>query len=571
MHVCAWFGLDEIIPDILEQGLEIDSPDLTYGQTPLMYACKNGRMSTVKTLLGLGADINLVSTRGSTALTEALLVEDLDISEHLVGYPELHVNAKASNEWDRTVLVIGACYGYTDFVRLLLGRSDVLVNAQDISGDTALHIAVINNCYESVQLILGYRQTDINVRNQHGASPLIVAATYGYEDIVELLLETGADTSIKDEFGGTAILRAVDEGNISTVQMMLERSVDFRKVDDLGRTILHGASINGHCDIIRLLVDAGLAVDVRGNVGETSLHDAGRAGYASVAETLLELGADPSITDNAGRTPRIIAVQRGNEDVARILKEKELQLGLAKGRIDDSSSPAWAIAQRNRPDIMATLIACGGDLDEKDPDTYDTALHVACWAGYNEILEQLLPAGANPNVINKFYRTPLKQAVIRGNLEATKMLLKYGARVDVEGETESALTWAQGERQFEIANLLIKANAKIDATVMPIQPTFFAAVVLGDAEAVKILIRHGAETQIRDGRGHTALQLAKIYDHPEVMRVLREHKSFSISSRTASMDTAANSPRLTIITKDPLSADPLHEIPREGSPGKREV
>ena len=385
---------------------------------------------------------------------------------------------------------------------------------------------------------------------------MIVAAAYGYENIVKLLLETGAETSIQDEFGGTAILRAVDLGNIATVQIMLKHSVDFRMVDDFGRTILHGASINGHCDVIRLLVEAGLAVDVRGDAGETPLHDASRAGYASVAETLLELGANPSITDNAGRTPRIVAVQMGTEDVARILEEKELQLGLAIEKIDDSSLPAWAIARRNRPDILKMLITRGGDLNEKDPDTDDTALHIACWKGYNEILEQILPAGANPNIINKFHRTPLKQAVISNNIEATKLLLKYNAHVDVEGETESALTWAQQQRHFEIANLLIKAEANIDTTIMPIQPTFFAAVMLDDAETVKILIRHGAETQTRDSSGHTALQLAKIYDRPKVMRVLREHKSFFISSRTASADIATNSPGLPIITKDQLSADP---------------
>ena len=406
------------------------------------------------------------------------------------------------------------------------------MNAQDISGETALHIAVAANRYELVQLILDYQQTDINPRDQWGVSPLIVAATYGYEDIVQLLLENGADTSIHGDLGGTAILRAVDEGNIAIVKMMLRYSVDFRQVDDLGRTILHGASINGHCDIIQLLVKAGLMVDVRGHAGETPLHDASRAGYASVAVTLLELGANPSITDNAGRTPRTVAVQRGNENVARILEEKELQLGLAIVKIDDSSLPAWAIAQRNRSDMMETLIAGGDDLDERDPDTYNTALHIACWEGYNEILEQLLPAGANPNSTNKFFRTPLKQAAICGNIEATKMLLKYGALADIEGEIDSALTWAQSKRHFEIANLLIKANAKIDTTVMPIQPTFFAAVKLGDAEAVKILIRHGAETQTRDRTGHTALQLAKIHDRPEVMRVLREHKSFFLSQNS---------------------------------------
>ena len=255
--------------------------------------------------------------------------------------------------------MIGARSKYTRFVRLLLNRFDVLVNAQDISGDTALHKAVISNQYELVQLILNYPQTDINLINIHRVSPLMVAAIFGYIDIVKLLLKTGADTSIQDELGRTAISRAVDEDDTATVQVMLKHGVDFRKVDHLGRTLLHGASINGYCDMIRLLVEAGLAVDVRGYAGETPLHDASRAGYTSVAETLLELGADPSITDSAGRTPRIAAVQRGKEDVSRILEKKELQLGLAIVKIDDSSLPAWAIALRNRSDMMETLIARG--------------------------------------------------------------------------------------------------------------------------------------------------------------------------------------------------------------------
>ena len=68
---------------------------------------------------------------------------------------------------------------------------------------------------------------------------------------------------------------------------------------------------------------------------------------------------------------------------------------------------------------------------------------------------------------------------------------------------------------------------------MPFQPTFFAAVSLGDADVVKILIDHGVETQTRDPDGHTALQLAKLHNRSDVMQVLREHKSAGLSTSTS--------------------------------------
>ena len=563
LHVCAWFGLDDIIPDLLEQGVTVDSPDLTYGQTPLMYACKTGRLSTVKTLLELGADINHESGRGSTALTEALQAGEVEIAKYLVCQPLLNINTKVSSLWDRTILMLGVGYDYVDFVRAALEISDILVNAQDASGDTALQIAIGANSRELVQLILDHKDTDINLTDQSKNSPLLTAASWGLEDIVKLLIERGADTTIEDELGGTAMLRASDEGNTAVVQMMLKYSVDFRNIDKLGRTILHGACANGHSDIARLLVDAGHDINPCGDRGETPLHDAGREGYVTLTETLLELGADPLIKDHSGRTPRLVAAQKGNKDVAQLLAEREHQLGHDDGEIDESSLPAWSVVELNRSDLLEALISRNGDLNESDPDTSDTALHIATASNNITVLEQLLEAGANPDLINRFGKTPLKLAALNGNIEVTKLLLKHNAKVDIDDETESALTFAQAYQNFEVAVILIKAGARIDGNITPFQSTFFAAVMLGDAEVVKILIEHGVETQTRNPDGQTALQLAKLHDRTEVMQVLREHKSAGLSSRRPSEGsintdilTAASNPTLPIMAKDAYQAKP---------------
>ena len=97
LYICAWFGLDKIIPNLFEKDVTINSPDLIYGQTPLMYACKNRKLSTVKTLLKLGADINRESERDSTALTEALQTSKVEIAEYLVTQPTLQISIKISS------------------------------------------------------------------------------------------------------------------------------------------------------------------------------------------------------------------------------------------------------------------------------------------------------------------------------------------------------------------------------------------------------------------------------------------------------------------------------------------
>ena len=144
LHVCAWFGLDDLITDLLK-GLSIDSQDPVYEQTPLMYACKRGHISTVEKLLELGASINTRSSRESTALFEAIQANQTDIVALLLKMDDLDVNAKHPKMYDRTALSIAVWNEYREILRLLLKRPDILVNERNIYGTTALAIAAVSN------------------------------------------------------------------------------------------------------------------------------------------------------------------------------------------------------------------------------------------------------------------------------------------------------------------------------------------------------------------------------------------------------------------------------------------
>jgi len=50
-----------MIPKLIQGGLAVDVREPTYGQTPLMYACRRGHVEVVRQLLDFGAWVNKVS------------------------------------------------------------------------------------------------------------------------------------------------------------------------------------------------------------------------------------------------------------------------------------------------------------------------------------------------------------------------------------------------------------------------------------------------------------------------------------------------------------------------------
>lgn len=64
----------------------------------------------------------------------------------------------------------------------------------------------------------------INVQNEQGNTPLIIAVIHNRPKVVKTLLEMGADTSIKNNAGNTALDIAHDMGYQEIANMLLESS-----------------------------------------------------------------------------------------------------------------------------------------------------------------------------------------------------------------------------------------------------------------------------------------------------------------------------------------------------------
>ncbi len=87
-------------------------------------------------------------------------------------------------------LIFELKYGYPDCAIRMLNEDPKLdVNAQDDSGLTALHHAVMQDAYEVAEHLLAQRRIKPFLRDKHGRSALAIAREAKLNDIITLLLE----------------------------------------------------------------------------------------------------------------------------------------------------------------------------------------------------------------------------------------------------------------------------------------------------------------------------------------------------------------------------------------------
>lgn len=550
LHLCAWYGLSWIIGELKHEYINIDVRELCYGQTPLMYACRAGQVEVARELLSRGADVNLISGRGRTALFEAVEWDNAETVALLLLQDNLDVNAVNAKQSNRTALMLAADLGHFNTLDLLLGHANIDANRQDIDGYTALLLATTKGHEHIVRALLEQAEVDMDLVEYIGASScLIRAAGRNHCGILELLLNKGANPMLKDHHGGgTAMLRAADKDCVSALEILLGNQENLRCLDDDDRTLLHGASAHGCLDVVLFLQQKGLNLDARDRNGLTPLHEASRQGHVAVVDVLLVLGADSTAVDDFERTPRLVAWQHGNADIMKSLEcHDAANNSNPTPTLNEAKRPVWSMAKLGLLAPLEEVITTRkSELLETEPGSKYTALHWATLTNQINILKILLEkANVSPGKANRYGRTPLHFAAIRGNLPAISELLTHGANVDAEDQWGiSPLFIAQAYKCFSAGVALIEGGAAVDENKINVEKMFFEAVRLGNVKVVEILLKKGADKLSRDVEGMTAMQLAKEADNPEMIRALTLGKTFRFQVDDKELENICASGRL---------------------------
>jgi hypothetical protein len=89
------------------------------------------------------------------------------------------------------------------------------------------------------------------------SSPLMVAAFYGQDALVKLLLQKGANPDRVSRKGRTALMFAARQGQTEVVKRLLGAGASASLKDDAGNTAVKLATLRGHEQIVALLRKAG--------------------------------------------------------------------------------------------------------------------------------------------------------------------------------------------------------------------------------------------------------------------------------------------------------------------------
>jgi ankyrin repeat protein len=223
----------------------------------------------VRLLLARGADVNLATKRGRTAL---LLAAMSDGSSPVVRLLMANgANPKAVDVLKVTTLLGSTLGGDIETIRMMIDAG-VGVNDADFGGFTPLISAAFGRNVAAVKLLLS-KGANVNAVSGDGAfqkvkagtialghwTALIAAAAFGTPEMVKTLLDAGADVNARDVRGMTPLMLAVatDRQNIAVIRALIDRKADLDVRSLAGESALDWARKIGNPSVVTLLERAG--------------------------------------------------------------------------------------------------------------------------------------------------------------------------------------------------------------------------------------------------------------------------------------------------------------------------
>jgi len=246
-----------------------------------------------------------------------------------------------------------------------------------------------------------------------------------------------------------------------------------------------------------------------------------------------------ALTAGSTDTRLIDAVKSGNHEAVRALLKSRALVNIPE---PDGTTPLqWAVRADDLPLVQSLL---GAGADAKASNRYGvTPLELAATNGNPAMIDALLKAGADATAIKPGGQTMLMTAARIGNSDVVRILLEHGGEDVNARETsygETALMWAASENHPAAAKLLIEHGAEVNArstkfdypkdrfglegviTILPHgswTPLMYAARQ-GSLGAARVLADMGADLNLTDPDGTTALLLAIINSHYDTAALL---------------------------------------------------
>ncbi len=172
-----------------------------------------------------------------------------------------------------------------------------------------------------------------------------------------------------------------------------------------------------------------------------------------------------------------------------------------------SSGLADAV-DRNDMVSVSRLIEANEDVNQRGK-YQGTALHRAAMHGYNNIAELLIKNGAKVDVQNVGGSAALHKAAEAGHVDLVEMLLKNGASINLrDGEGRTPLLRAARKKRTDVVGKLLGLGADAEVSSFVGESVIGLAVKNHDASTVAVLLKNGVDLMRRMENGQTVQEFA---------------------------------------------------------------
>ena len=425
-------------------------------------------------------------------------------------------------------VVIGACIVLLLATGSATAAEDSLANAAENQDSAAIRVLL-------------EKKADVNLPQADGMTAIHWATYHDDLDAVKQFIAAGADPKAANRYGVTALSLACTNGNTAIVELLLQAGADPNTTLPGGETALMTASRTGRPGSVKALLARGANVNARERKGQTALMWAAADGNVEVVDALLKAGADFRTPLRSGFTPLLFAVSEGRTKVVfRLLQagadvnepmRPERRNGPVRGK---STSPLILAVENGHFELAVELLKAGADPNDR-PAGY-AALHAITW-----VRKPIRGDGDPP---------PIGSGKLN-SLDIVRQLIMHRAEINVrleKGESGRGRFTTTGSTPFLLAaracdvplmRLLLELGADHQLpNADNCTPLMAAAGVgaLGDGdeaagteeeavEAVRLLLKLGANIDAVDNNGETVMHGAAYQSRSKLVQLFADHRA----------------------------------------------
>ncbi|PHI09807.1 ankyrin repeat domain-containing protein [Fusobacterium polymorphum] len=266
----------------------------------------------------------------------------------------------------------------------------------------------------------------------------------------------------KDLFGDTLLDIALNFADVEALKILLERNVAVNEVNRNGNRPLHNLILSSEyknlddvLTCIELLLDNGASVLRKNDMGETPILSAIRGNYVEILELFIKRNLKLDLKDSYGNGPLHIAAYSCNSN-----------------------------NEEKKKKIFKLLLDAGIENDIKNDDGY-TSIDILANQRVNPILFSILKGEYdfdNPNsTSNLTSAMSLHSAILSSNYDVIKVHLKVGTDINEISE--------ENNNSYGLSPLGVACH-------------------ILDFESVELLLKNGADPNLKNNDGQSAMDIA---------------------------------------------------------------